>query len=303
MIRWDVLLGGVMQVGEDRMHGRRILLAHSVFRLRAQDRQRRAYLMGGIGEEALPRRDDLLDAARVLVDRLDERPDFGLDLAVVDRRDIGRRTCRDAFPHTQERTQSSLQAEPHHQRRHQYQRPFAPQLIGEDAPRQGLPCLGGLSHHDQDVAGDIRVVQRLGYRREIDRFVVIAGAVKHRLIGNCRSRRQRQVVVPRYGISAWSGDAVEDPTLDFRLEQLERDVGQIDRDLAVLDGHAIGDGAHRREQQTVVRFARGLQRRAIAEDGIRRKQRDEGDEQPGEKLLQQATRQALSREHSPGRAR
>ena len=66
----------VQQAGEGAQHFLRVVLAQAVFGLGSEHRQRRPDLVGGVGEEALARGEHCRQALGVVVDGVDQRPDF-----------------------------------------------------------------------------------------------------------------------------------------------------------------------------------------------------------------------------------
>ena len=276
-------------------------LAQHVVDLRAHFRQGRAHLMRRVGDEALPACQEPADARRVLVHGLDQRPHFRLDARRIDGAQVRGRARQQAVAKSLERPESPHQAEPDEHTRRDDEAALPRDPLDQDLLREGVAGLAGLGDDDDHRGCQAGAVQLLVQGHQVDAFAeIVRGVGRPFLLGRQRLLGQRQVLVPGQRLALGTDDAIEDPLLDVRLEELKRGVGQVDEELAVAHVDGVGDRFGRREQEPVERLVGRRDGGPIAEPGVGDEKSDERDQQPAKELPPQAV--SRLRGHSRGHA-
>ncbi len=92
--------------------------------------------------------------------------------------------------------------------------------------------------------------------------------------------RRGQVRVARDRAAVLFADQVVDAAADIRLEHLEREIRQVDFDLAVAQARAFTNRFQRERERAVERDMRRAHRAMVGQPRIEREQADERQEEP-----------------------
>ncbi|EAY65022.1 PAS [Burkholderia cenocepacia PC184] len=278
-----------------QMHVRARLLVRPQreFDARLDGRERRLQLMGRIGEEAPPRHLHPLRAADVLVDRIDERREFARHRARVERRRVVLAARGDGGRQPVQRPQPAADAEPHDPERQHDEQPFLQQRPDQDLARERLARLDRLAdHHPHDARLRGRhVVHRDAQCGHPQLFAAIHDVVvprdEQRAVARVAALRQRQVRIAGDRVAVVLADQVVDLAAVARFEHFEREIRQVDLDLAVVEPHAFADRLQRRRQRAVERGVRGAHRTLVREPRVEREQAQQRQQQPQRDLRAQ----------------
>lgn len=249
---------GVLRRGlQGRTPGFRLLLAQAQFQARLERRQRRAQLVGGIGDELRLPLEQAAQALGEVVQRLHQRPQFMLDLEHRQRPQVVRLALFHLAAQAIQRTQRGAHRQPHQHQRADAEDAQAQQGIGHQAARHALAGAFGLGHADLRHAAHARFADRLqqAHHAYVDALVdavvelgqgrVVVGAQG---IGGCR----RKILVAGDHPSVDVVDLVEDPPGAVVGEGIQCHVGDVGAQGAVLLVEPVGDRPRRGQQGPVV---------------------------------------------------
>lgn len=290
---------GAVRAPQMRSRARLLVGPQRQFDTRLHGGERRLQLMGGIREESAPRQLHPLRARDVQIDRLDQRREFARHAGRVERRRIAVAARGDRRRQPVQRSQPAPDAEPHDPERQHDQQPFLQQRAGQDLARERLARLDRLAdHHPHDARLRARhVVDGHAQRGHPQLLAAIHDVVVLRDEQRAAARRQRQVGVAGDRAAAIVADQVVDLAAVPGLEHLEREIRQVDLDLAVVEPHAFPDRLQRRRQRAVERDVRGAHRALVGEPRVEREQAEQRQQQPQRDLRAQvrADRHAAAR--------
>ncbi|MPN07421.1 hypothetical protein SDC9_154691 [bioreactor metagenome] len=266
-------------------------MPQGVFGLRIEDRERRAQLVGGIGDEAAARLDHAFDAIHVQVDGIDQRHHFARQFGGLDRRQIVVRAVADGLAQPLHRLDRLPGSDQRDDQGNDHEQRLAADFTEEQTLHHLLPGIGRLAQDDQHRPGKLGAIQGFQHRPQAQGMAFVDAVVKHRDIGGQHLGRRQPLVAGDRFVTGMP-DAVEHAIRAPGLEQLERRIGNVDHHLAVGGVDAFGDAFQRSRQRTVIGLVGGGQRIAIAEPGIDQQQGRQDADQPD----RQAALEALGRQ-------
>ena len=283
--------------GQTFAHAHRVGFAQCVFRLREQHGQRRAQLVRRIGQKLALRLRKFGIAMNVVVDRIDQRADFGGHVRGIERAEVVRCTYADAACQAIERPQRDGYAEPQQRGADRHQRCIAQQRAAPHRLLQRAPRLDGFCHLNDDARRQPRLIERLGHGGHAYGLVVVRRVVEERGVVLQPRHGQRQIVVAgqrgfgRLARQGLESDAVIDIALRGGFEHGQRHVRHVDLNLPALDRHAVLDGAHRAEQRAIVRAISRATQRLVRRDDVDGQHTYQSRQQQPEQREFQAARQ------------
>ncbi len=181
-----------------------------------------------------------------------------------------------------QRPQPARHAEPDDAERQHDQQRLLLERAGQDLARQRLACLDGLAHqhaHQARLRGR-HVVHRQAQRGHAQLLAAIGRVVEHRLERLGIRLGLRQVRIAGHVAAAVLADLVVDLAAVVGLEHLQRQVGQVDDHLALVQAHALADRLQRGGQGAIEGVVRGAHRALVGQPGIEREQAEQRREQP-----------------------
>ena len=231
----------------DAVQGVGVVLVDGEFGLQAQAGQRRADLVGGVGQKGLHGVEVGLEPGHELVDRLDELRDL-LRWRHGDGGKVVRLPLADHPLQRAQRGQRLPHAEPDQPARRDDGEGDGQEGVRQDVAGQSPALLPRLGDGDGDPAAKLRLRGEALQDGDAHRHAAEGGVLEPG--GGIAARRagdpglgggHRQVVVAGDQLAVRGGDPVEHAVAPRLGQDAQRGVGQVDGEAPVLHPHRVGD--------------------------------------------------------------
>ena len=286
------------------MPQRRLALAQAQLDARLERRQRRAQLVGGVGDELCLALELLAQALGEVVERGHQRAQLILHLNHRQRLQVVRLALFHRRAQALQRAQRGTHRQPHQGQGDQCQQAHAPQGIEQQATGHAHAGHVGLGHADFRHAVHPRLGNRLQQADQAHadaiEFTVIEARQRRIVIGTRRAlRRRRQTVVAGHHAPLKVADLVEDAPLQVIGEGVQRHVGNVGAQLAILGVEPVGDGPRRGQQGAIVGRVGGMAAIPVGAEAADQQRNGQQDGQPTQQPATQAARRQLSHRWLP----
>jgi len=300
----DDLVGALSGVFQGAAPDRRFGFAQAQLNPRFERRQRRAQLVGGIGDEARLAFELPPQALGESVERRHQRPQLALHADQWQRPQVIRCAFLHRLAELPQRSQCSADRQPHQHQRGNRQQADAPQGVGQQAARHALAGAEGLGHADLGDAVELRFADRLQQADQAHALALELAVVE---------ARQRRVVVGARDVGSGRRQVlvtadqapldVQHPVVDAPGavvgEGVQRHVGHVGAQHAFMGDQAIGDGPGRGEQGAVVGGIGGGAAVPVGAQAAEQQQQCEQDRQPPQQPRAQAAGERFLSHRAP----